>query len=96
MAFVNSAGDLSRISASGTPFYRAFFEELGHLGYVEGQNLEVERHSGEGRTERYAELVRDVVKTHPDLILAAGGRLSVEFKLTKTTIPIVTMITWDL
>ena len=92
IAFVHSAGNVSRISASGAPFYRAFFEELSHLGYVEGQNLEVERHSGEGRTERYAELARDVVNTHPDLILAVGGRLSLDFKLTKTTIPIVTMI----
>src|SRR5262249_12134355 len=37
-------------------------------------------------------LARDVVNTHPDLILAVGGRLSLDFKLTKTTIPIVTMI----
>src|SRR5215469_13103081 len=52
----------------------------------------VDRYSGEGRTERYAELARDVVNTHPDLIVAVGGRLSLDFKLTKTTIPIVTMI----
>jgi putative ABC transport system substrate-binding protein len=52
----------------------------------------VERYSGEGRTERYAELARDVVNTHPDLILAVGGRLSLDFKMATTTIPIVTMI----
>jgi len=92
IAFVNSAGNVSRISVSGEPFYRAFFEELSRLGYVEGQNLGVERYSGEGRTERYAELARDVVNTHPDLILAVGGRLSLDFKMATTTIPIVTMI----
>lgn len=27
--------------------YRAFFEELGRLGHVEGQNLGVERYSGD-------------------------------------------------
>ena len=43
-------------------FYRFFSEELGRLGYVEGENLMVERYSGEGRTERYA----DVVSTHPN------------------------------
>ncbi len=58
---------------SGEPFYRAFFEELNRLGYVEGQNLGVERYSGEGRTERYGELARDVVNTRPDLILAFGA-----------------------
>jgi ABC-type uncharacterized transport system substrate-binding protein len=92
IAFVNSAGNASRISVSGDPVYRAFFEELSRLGYVEGQNLGVERYSGEGRPERYAELARDVVNTHPDLIVAVGGRLSLDFKMATTTIPIVTMI----
>ena len=77
---------------SGRPYYRAFFEELSRLGYVEGQNLGVERYSGEGQPERYAELVRDVVNTHPDLILAVGARLSLDFKMATTTIPIVTII----
>ena len=92
IAFVHSATKVSEISVSGRPFYRAFFEELSRLGYVEGQNLGVERYSGEGRTERYAELARDVVNTHPDLILAVGGRLSLDFKMATTTIPIVTMV----
>ncbi|HMH62032.1 MAG TPA: ABC transporter substrate-binding protein, partial [Bradyrhizobium sp.] len=65
---------------------------LSRLGYVEGQNLGVERYSGDGRTERYAELARNVVNTHPDLILAVGARLSLDFKMATTTIPIVTMI----
>ena len=91
--FRSLGGQVSRISASGCHrYYRAFFEELSRLGYVEGQNLGVERYSGEGRTERYAELARDVVNTHPDLILAVGGRLSLDFKMATTTIPIVTMI----
>jgi putative ABC transport system substrate-binding protein len=52
----------------------------------------VERYSGEGRTERYAELARDVVNTHPDLILALGAHLSLDFKMATTTIPIVTLV----
>src|SRR6266436_4475588 len=75
LAFVISAGKVSTISVSG---HRAFFEELIRLGYVEGQNLGVERYSGEGRNERYPELARAVVNTHPDLILAVGGRLSLD------------------
>ena len=72
IALVSSAGKVSAISVSGRPNYRVFFEELSRLGYVEGQNLGVERYSGEGRPERYAELARDVVNTHPDLILAVA------------------------
>ena len=74
IAFVSPSRKVSEMSLSGPPQYRAFFEELSRLGYVEGQNLGVERYSGEGRPERYAELARDVVKTHPDLILAVGAR----------------------
>jgi putative ABC transport system substrate-binding protein len=93
IAFVSPATKVSEISLSGRDRnYRAFFEELIRLGYVEGQNLGVERYSGEGRTERYAELARDVVNTHPDLILTWGARLSLDFKMATTTIPIVTMI----
>jgi putative tryptophan/tyrosine transport system substrate-binding protein len=88
IALVSSAGNVSGDSLR----YRAFFEELSRLGYVVGQNFRVEGYSGEGRPERYAELARDVVSTHPDLILAVGGRLSLDFKMATTTIPIVTII----
>src|ERR1700730_13897579 len=92
IACVISSGKVSTMSVSGTRNYRVFFEELSRLGYVEDQNLGVERYSGEGRPERYAELARDVVNTHPDLILAVGARLSLDFKMATATVPIVTMI----
>src|SRR5882672_3447151 len=96
IAFVHPSAKVSEISSdisvSGRPYYRAFFEELSRLGYVEGQNLGVERYSGEGRPERYAELARDVVNTHPDLIVAVAARLSLDFKMATTTIPIVSLI----
>ena len=93
IAFVHPSAKASEISVNGSrPYYRVFFEELSRLGYVEGQNLGVERYSGEGRPERYAELARDVVNTHPDLILAVAARLSLDFKMATTTIPIVSLI----
>jgi putative ABC transport system substrate-binding protein len=92
IAIVSPATKVSDINVNGQPRYRAFFEELVRLGHVEGQNLGVERYSGEGRTERYAELVRDVVNTHPDLILTWGARLSLDFKMATTTIPVVTIV----
>ena len=39
----------------GGSAWRAFFGELRRLGYVEGQNLIIERYSAEGHHERYAE-----------------------------------------
>jgi putative tryptophan/tyrosine transport system substrate-binding protein len=92
IAFVISAGNVSAIDLSGRPQYRPFFEELSRLGYVESQNLGIERYSGEGRPERSAELARDVVNTHPDLIVAVGGRLSLDLKMATTTIPILSLI----
>src|SRR5712691_4193469 len=91
IAIVFPSAKVSEISMSGPPRYRAFFEELSRLGYVEGQNVAVERYSGEGQPERYAELARDVVNTHPDLIFALGTPLSLDFKMATATIPIVTI-----
>src|SRR5215468_1377637 len=76
IAIVFPSAKVSDISMSGPPRYRAFFEELSRLGYVEGQNLKVERYSGEGQPEHYAELARHAVNTHPDLILTVGTPLS--------------------
>jgi putative tryptophan/tyrosine transport system substrate-binding protein len=47
-------------------------KELHRLGYIEGQNLLIERYSGEGRALRYPELAGDVVRRNPDLIIATG------------------------
>ena len=92
IAIVFPSAKVSDISVSGPPRYRAFFEELSRLGYVRAQNLGVERYSGEGRPERYAELARDVVNTHPDLIFALGTSLTLDFKMATATIPIVMVV----
>ena len=78
--------------ASGDPVYRPFFEELARLGYVEGQNLGVARYSGEGQPERVTARTGPRRRQHvPDLIIALA-RLSLDFKMTTTTIPIVTIV----
>jgi len=45
----------------GGSAWRAFFRELRRLGYVEGENLIIERYSAEGHHERYADLAREIV-----------------------------------
>jgi putative ABC transport system substrate-binding protein len=69
--------------------FPALFKELHRLGYVEGQNLLVERYSGEGRASHYADLARDVVSRNPDVIIAITNNLVLDFKAATTTIPIV-------
>jgi putative ABC transport system substrate-binding protein len=69
--------------------WRAFFEELRRLGYVEGRNIVVERYSGGGLADRYPELAREVVRTNPDVIYASSSRLALSFKAATSTIPLV-------
>jgi len=71
------------------PFYPAFFIELKRLGYSEGQNLLVERRSGEGNPERYAEVARELVSLKPDLIVVTGARPLKYLRDATSTIPIV-------
>ena len=88
IAVVHPAHPLGGISEK-TPGYRELFQELRRLGYVEGQNLIVERYSGEGRQERFAPLAREVVNTNPELIHATSNPLVLAFKTVTDAIPIV-------
>ena len=85
----NSIADMSQNSPIRG--YRAFVDELRRLGYVEGQNLILERFSAEGRQERYAELAHDVVRLKPDLIFAISVPMALQFKSATTTIATVTL-----
>jgi putative ABC transport system substrate-binding protein len=82
------AGDV-RETGGDAPFVAGFFEELRRLGYVEGQNLAVVLHSGEGRIERDAQLARDAVAANPDLIFAVSTRMLLALKAATSTVPIV-------
>jgi putative ABC transport system substrate-binding protein len=76
-------------TAQQTETLSPFFQELRRLNYLDGQNLLIERFSGEGRAEHFPELARDVVNRNPDLIFAIGYRLVLDFKAATATIPIV-------
>ena len=65
-----------------------FFEELQRLGYVEGENLIVDR--WQYQSGRLEEIARDVVDTKPDVIACVGTPMTLRLKAATTTIPIVT------
>src|SRR5882724_11983567 len=73
----------------GGSAWRAFFAELRRLGYVEGENLIVERYSAEGHHERYADLAREIVTRKPDLIVTGTNPVVIAFKAATSTIPVV-------
>jgi len=71
------------------PYYRGFFERLRQLGFAEGQNLEIKRYSGEGRPERFGDMVSEVINHKPDAIFVTSARLLSMLKGATTTIPLV-------
>ena len=74
---------------TGSPRFSSLFKELRRLGYVEGQNVVVERYSGAGQTEHYSELANEVVRHKPNLIVTITSRMVLNFKAATTAIPIV-------
>jgi putative ABC transport system substrate-binding protein len=73
----------------GGTAWRAFFAELRRQGYVEGENLIIERYSAEGHHERYAGLIQEIVARNPDVIVTGTNPVVIAFKAARTTLPIV-------
>ena len=55
------------------PVSRAFVHRLGELGYIEGQNLVLERRSAEGNFGRIDEIAKELVGRKPDVIFTGSG-----------------------
>jgi putative tryptophan/tyrosine transport system substrate-binding protein len=73
----------------GGSAWPAFFAELRRLGYVEGENLIIERYSAEGHHERYADLAREIVTRNPDVIVTGTNPVVIAFMAATRTIPVV-------
>jgi putative tryptophan/tyrosine transport system substrate-binding protein len=89
IAIALSAGSVTIISDPQDGLFPAFFNELRRSGYVEGDNLLIERFSGKGRAAHLPDLAQDVVRRKPDVIISSGVFLTLDFKAATTTIPIV-------
>jgi putative tryptophan/tyrosine transport system substrate-binding protein len=89
IAIIIPAGPVALISATGNRYWLAFFEELRRLGDVEGQNLIVDRYSGEGWPESFAGLARGVINRNPDVIVAITNPVALAARAANATIPIV-------
>ena len=59
------------------------------MGYVEGEDLIIERYSAEGHHERYADLAREIVARNPDVIVTGTNPVVIAFKAATSTIPVV-------
>jgi putative ABC transport system substrate-binding protein len=92
LAVVNPVDPVSEMSETGNRAYRPFFERLRQLGFVEGQNLEVMRFSGEGHSERFDGMVKQVIDLKPDVIFVPNTRLLFIFKEATATIPVTSIM----
>jgi ABC-type uncharacterized transport system substrate-binding protein len=89
IAIVHPSLPITELKETGNSEFRFLLRELRRLGYIEGQNLAVERYSGRGQTEHYAELAREVVGRKPHVIVTNASRLVLNFKAATTTVPVV-------
>jgi putative ABC transport system substrate-binding protein len=70
-------------------FYDPLFQGLRELGYVEGQNLIVERRYAEGRAERFQEFAAEMVRLKVDVVIVVTTPAAFAVRNATTTIPIV-------
>jgi putative ABC transport system substrate-binding protein len=66
-----------------------FFEELRRQGFIEGQNLAVDRRGFDVGYDQFSAIVAELVKASPDAILCGGDAAIRAVQAATTTIPIV-------
>ena len=76
-------------SAASVDFIEPLRQALRELGHVEGQNILIEYHSAEQRSERAAVIAADLVRREVDIIVAVATPAAHAAKSATATIPIV-------
>ena len=95
-------GKVARIGFLGTdrspstmPREKAFLQALRDLGWVEGQNLTIERRYWENRAARLPALADELVRLNLDMIVTTSGTGAQAVKTATNTIPIVMITSAD-
>ncbi|MEO5844095.1 MAG: ABC transporter substrate-binding protein, partial [Caldimonas sp.] len=93
-AVAQSVGKIKRIGylASGSRtfgLHESFQQGLRELGWVAGQNIEIEYRFADGRFERLPELVAELVRLKVDVIVAQPTTAAQAAKNATSTLPIV-------
>src|SRR6059036_75120 len=86
IALVANADPVSGMTETGRENWQALFAELRKRGWVEGQNLVVERYSVDGHNERHPELAKEVVGHNPEVILVITDPTTDTYKKATSTV----------
>ena len=73
----------------GAAFAVPFMRKLAELGYVDGENVVIERRSADGNPERLGDLAAELVRQQVNVIVTAGTPAGFAAKKATSTIPIV-------
>jgi putative ABC transport system substrate-binding protein len=93
---VAKIGVLSPSSQSGSGhLVEAFTQALRKLGYTQDKTFVVEARYGDGKSERLAELARELVRLKPDVIVTSTDLATAAVKRQTRTIPIVMVLSTD-
>src|SRR5688572_4356043 len=76
-------------SASTMPRDKAFLQGLRDLGWIEGQNLTIERRYWENQAERLPAFAHEFIRLNLDVIVTTSGTGAHALKKATSTIPIV-------
>ncbi|MBI2754077.1 MAG: ABC transporter substrate-binding protein [Betaproteobacteria bacterium] len=71
------------------PRMAAFLQGLRDLGWIEGQNIVIERRFAEGQLARLADLAADLARVQVEVIVTAAAPSAVAAKAATHTVPIV-------
>ena len=91
-SFAQPAANVPRVGIldHGIPhLFAAFRESMRELGYIDGQNIQFDTASSQGRVDQMPVLAAELVRHRPDVIVTAGA-LPIRVVMRETaTIPIV-------
>jgi putative tryptophan/tyrosine transport system substrate-binding protein len=76
-------------SPASMPREKAFLQGLRDHGWIEGQNIVIERRYWENRVQRLPVLADELVRLNVDIIVTTSGTAALAVKKATSTIPIV-------
>jgi putative tryptophan/tyrosine transport system substrate-binding protein len=76
-------------SSAMSQWTAAFVQRLRELGWIEGRTVEIEYRWGEGRSERFPEIVAEFVRLKVSVIVTGGTAAVIAAKQATSIIPIV-------